>query len=275
LNKLIISCSDKLGLIFNITKVLFENNLNIETQNEYVDKESNRFFLRTKFTGNYNKNDLIQKIKHILPTDSNIKITDNKNKKIVIFATKESHALGDILIKHYDNILPIDILCVISNHENLRNLVDKFNIKYHYVSHLNITKQEHEKSILNILSQYNVDLFVLAKYMRILSPDFIKDYNQKIINIHHSFLPAFIGQNPYKQACDRGVKIIGATAHFVTDKLDDGPIIKQDITPIDHTHSWHQMKIIGQDIERKVLSDAIKLAIEDRIIIYNNKTIIL
>jgi formyltetrahydrofolate deformylase len=274
-HKLIIYTNDEIGLIYKISKTLYKNRLNIETQNEYVDNKNKKFFLRTKFVGDTDTTKLKEELKEILPKESTIKITSDIKKNIVLMVTKESHVLGDILIAHYSGDMPINIKCVIGNHQNLQSLVEKFNIPYHYISHENISKQEHETKILDKLKQYNIDLIVLAKYMRILSSDFINRYHQKIINIHHSFLPAFVGQNPYKQAFLRGVKIVGATAHYVTKELDEGAIIEQDITRVDHTYSWQKMRELGQTIEKKVLSNALKLLIEDRVIIYENKTIIL
>jgi formyltetrahydrofolate deformylase len=157
----------------------------------------------------------------------------------------------------------------------LHPLVEKFNIPYICVSHEGLDRQEHETKVLECLSQFkDIDYIVLAKYMRILTPVFVETYSDKIINIHHSFLPAFIGANPYKQAHERGVKIIGATAHFVNNDLDEGPIISQDVTNVSHDHSWKDMQRSGRDIEKITLSRALKLALEDRIFVHKNKTVI-
>jgi formyltetrahydrofolate deformylase len=188
-------------------------------------------------------------------------------------ATKEAHVLGELLIRHYDGKLDANILAVISNYDDLRSLVEKFDIPYFNIEANNLNRADHEKLVLDKLDEFNFDYIVLAKYMRILTPTFVEAYNHKIINIHHSFLPAFIGANPYKQAFNRGVKIIGATAHFVTNDLDEGPIIYQDITNVNHTHNWKDMQKAGQDIEKIVLAKALNLALEDRIFIYGNKTI--
>jgi formyltetrahydrofolate deformylase len=160
-----------------------------------------------------------------------------RKKDIVVMATKESHSLGDILIKNYSGELNANILAVIANHDTLRELVEKFNIPFHFITAENKSRSEHEKEVLKTLSNYKLDYIVLAKYMRILSSDFVKEYEGKIVNIHHSFLPAFIGANPYKQAFNRGVKIIGATAHFVNDNLDEGPIIHQDVIRVNHEYN--------------------------------------
>ena len=211
------------------------------------------------------------KLRAILPPQSFIKVTQKRKKSIVIFCTKEAHCLGDLLMKHYNNELDIDIKAVISNYESLQSLVEKFHIPYFHISH---NGADYENAMLEVCARFAPDFIVLAKYMRILSPYFIAHYENRIINIHHSFLPAFIGANPYKQAYTRGVKIIGATAHFVTSELDSGPIICQDIMQVNHTLSWRDMQKAGKNIERVVLARAVELAIDERIFIHKNKTII-
>ncbi|MBZ5731993.1 formyltetrahydrofolate deformylase [Francisella tularensis] len=194
---------------------------------------------------------------------------------MVILATKEMHCLGDLLIKHAEGKLDANITAVISNYDNLRGLVEKFDIPFEHVSHEGITREEHESRVCDIIKTYQHDVIVLAKYMRILSPNFVKQFQGKLLNIHHSFLPAFIGANPYKQAYERGVKIIGATSHFVTDDLDEGSIIAQDIIRVDHSYSWQAMRDAGHDVEKNVLSTALNLVLKDKVFVYNNKTVIL
>jgi formyltetrahydrofolate deformylase len=182
--------------------------------------------------------------------------------------------LGDILLKHYRDELGANILAVVSNYDTLRALAEKFEIPFHCVSHQDIGREEHEAKVLEVLQSLSPDVIVLAKYMRILSPDFVGHFEQKILNIHHSFLPAFIGANPYKQAYERGVKIIGATAHFVNNNLDEGPIIAQDVIRVDHEFGWQEMMKAGRDVEKVVLGRALDLVLEDRIFVHNNKTVI-
>ena len=182
--------------------------------------------------------------------------------------------MGDILLKHDSDDLQANILAIVSNYEDLQPLAQKFDIPYHCVSHEGLSREEHEKKVLEVLGSYEVDYLILAKYMRILSKDFVRHYEKKMINIHHSFLPAFIGANPYKQAYERGVKIIGATAHFVTNDLDEGPIIAQDVIHVNHAMGWKQMQRAGRNVEKVVLSNALDLALEDRIFVYENKTVI-
>jgi len=273
--RVLIDANDEKGLVYKVSTIFFENNLNILSNSEFVDKESNKFFMRSVVDGDINKNDLLHDIQAVLPEDSAVKVVEPKKKNIIILATKELHALGDILIRHESGELEANILAVISNYDKLESLVGKFNIPYITVSHENYDRDKHEEKIIEAISKFkDVDYIVLAKYMRILTPNFVQTYKDKIINIHHSFLPAFVGANPYKQAYDRGVKIIGATAHFVNDNLDEGPIIAQEVKHIDHSYGWRDMQKLGRDVEKIVLSRALKLALEDRIFVYANKTVI-
>ena len=269
-----VDCPDKKGLVYKVSEVLYKNGVNIITNREFVDLENRRFFFRAEVNGEVSVEDIENELQKKLGSEANIYMSKRKKKNIVILCTKEAHALGDILIKHYSGELNANILAVVSNYEVLKSLVDKFDIPYHFVSHLGLSRVEHEEQILKVLKSYEIDYIVLAKYMRILTPEFVKNYANRIINIHHSFLPAFIGANPYKQAYNRGVKIIGATAHIVNDNLDEGPIISQDIIRVDHTYSWKDMQLAGRNIEKTVLSNALTLAFDDKIFINGNKTII-
>ncbi len=273
--RVLIDANDEKGLVYKISKVFFENDLNILTNNEFVDKVNNKFFMRSVVDGDVHEESLYNALKSVLPKESSLRIIEPKKKNIVIMATKEMHALGDILIRHEAGELEANILAVISNYDVLQPLVEKFDIPYVCVSHEGLDRAEHESKILAELEKFEqIDYIVLAKYMRILTPRFVENYENRIINIHHSFLPAFIGANPYKQAYDRGVKIIGATAHFVNNNLDEGPIIAQDVTEVNHAYSWRDMQRLGRDVEKVVLSHALKLALEDRIFVYANKTVI-
>jgi len=273
--RLLIDTTDEKGLVYKISQVLFDHNLNIENNSEYVDKEENKFFMRTVISGDFDKSNLIDDIKKILPLDATIKLTSNTKKDIVILATKEAHCLGDILIRYISGELDANIKAVVANHDTLKSLVEKFDIEFVSISADGLTREEHEQKMIDAIDKYSPELIVLAKYMRILNPTFVKHFNKKILNIHHSFLPAFIGANPYKQAHKRGVKIIGATAHYVTDDLDEGPIIAQDIVRVDHTYSWENMRDAGRNVEKVVLSNALNLLLEDKVFVYGNKTVIL
>jgi formyltetrahydrofolate deformylase len=273
--RVLIDAHDEKGLVYKVSSIFYKFNLNILSNNEFVDKVNNKFFMRSVVVGDVAEDELYNALVEVLPKKANIDVITPEKKNIILMATKESHALGDILMRYEADELDANILAVISNYDDLRSLVEKFGIKYHCVSHDGLDRAEHETKVLEQLSKYkDIDYIVLAKYMRILTPRFIEEYDNKIINIHHSFLPAFIGANPYKQAYDRGVKIIGATAHFVNNNLDEGPIIAQDIRHIDHAFDWKDMQRLGKDVEKFVLSRALKLALEDRIFVYANKTVI-
>ena len=273
--RVLIDANDEKGLVYKVSTVFFNFNLNILSNSEFVDKENNKFFMRSVVDGDINLKDLNDALVDVLPKNTSIEVIAPKKKNIIIMATKEMHALGDILIRHEAGELEANILAVISNYDKLESLVSKFNIPYVAISHVDLERSEHESKIIESIDSYEeVDYIVLAKYMRILTPRFVETYQDKIINIHHSFLPAFIGANPYKQAYDRGVKIIGATSHFVNNNLDEGPIIAQEVIHVDHAYGWKDMQRKGKDVEKIVLSRALKLALEDRIFVYANKTVI-
>lgn len=273
--RVLIDANDEKGLVYKVSSIFYNNDLNILTNNEFVDKDNNKFFMRSVVDGNVNPEELENSLKDAIPSNASIKVIEPKKKNIIIMATKEMHALGDILIRHEAGELEANILAVVSNYDALESLVSKFDIPYITISHEGLDRAEHETKILECLDGFkDVDYIVLAKYMRILTPRFVEEYEDKIINIHHSFLPAFIGANPYKQAYERGVKIIGATAHFVNNNLDEGPIIAQEVIHVNHAYSWKEMQRKGKDVEKVVLSRALKLALEDRIFVYANKTVI-
>ncbi|MDY0365747.1 MAG: formyltetrahydrofolate deformylase [Arcobacter butzleri] len=272
---LLIECDDQIGLVYQISKVIFNHNLNIKSNSEFVDEESKKFFMRTVVSGGLDQEVFLDELRAVLPKDALIRFSKQAKKNIIILATKESHVLGDLLIKNYENELDANILAVVSNHNLLKSLVEKFDIPYHHCDVGELNRQDHEYELSQIIELYNPDIIVLAKYMRVLTPWFVCKYDGKILNIHHSFLPAFIGANPYKQAHQRGVKIIGATAHLVTNDLDEGPIISQDIVRVDHSFSWQDMKKAGRNVEKVVLSNALDLLLEDRVFVHNNKTVIL
>ncbi len=271
---LLIECPDEKGLVFRITGVLFRHNLNIIRNHEFVNRDTARFFMRTEFSGSFNHDAITEELKSELPSGTKIRLVSSRKKDIVVLVTKEHHCLGDLLLRNEFNRLAARIHAVVSNHEVLRSLVERFGIPFHFVSHEGVSREEHEAEVLRVLESYRPEFLVLAKYMRILSPEFVAHYPNSIINIHHSFLPAFIGANPYRQAYERGVKIIGATAHFVNQSLDEGPIIHQSIIPVDHTHSVDDMMQAGRDVEKTVLAKALNLVFEERVFVDGNKTII-
>ncbi len=272
--RVLIDCDDAKGLVYKISKVFYDRDLNIDSNREFVDKENGRFFMRSVVTGSFDIEELDRALREIAPQDAHIRVIPPREKKIVILATKESHALGDILIRHAAGELGASIECVIANHDTLRDLVERFDIPFIHISAEGLSREAHEAKVMAEIDRHSFDYIVLAKYMRILTPAFVAAYPEKIINIHHSFLPAFIGANPYKQAYERGVKIIGATAHFVTDDLDEGPIIAQDVIPVNHRFEWRDMQRAGRDVEKTVLSRALDLVLHDRVFVNGNKTIV-
>jgi len=272
---LLIHCPDRKGLIFNITQIVFQHDLNIISNGEFVDKENNYFFMRAEVSGeDIAPVQLEADLRNTLPPEAKISLLPQQKKKIVILVTKEHHCLGDLLLREQYNDLNAIILAVIGNYNTLQPLAEKFSVPFHEVSHDAKTREEHDQEIQAVIQQYEPDYVVLAKYMRVLNPGFVEQFPNRIINIHHSFLPAFIGANPYRQAYERGVKIIGATAHFVNNDLDEGPIIAQNVIQVNHTQSARDMAQAGRDVEKIVLAQALKLVFADKVFVNRNKTII-
>jgi formyltetrahydrofolate deformylase len=265
---------DNKGLIYHVTGVLFKHDLNIIHNDEYVSP-SGKFFMRTEFEGTFDGAALLNELNTTLPDGIRLRLNPKRKKNIVVFVTKEHHCLGELLIRYAFDELDADILAVVSNYNSLQPLVSKFGIPFHYISHEGKTREEHEEAILRTLAIYEPEYLVLAKYMRVLTAGFVSHFPDRIINIHHSFLPAFIGANPYRQAYERGVKIIGATAHFVNNDLDEGPIIAQNVKEVDHRHTAADMATEGKDVEKIVLSQALKLVFNDRVFISGNRAIVL
>ena len=271
---LLTDCPDAKGLIAKLTNICYKHQLNIIKNDEFVDYEQGRFFMRTELEGRFNDETLLADLDDALPEGSDRRLVPSGRKRLVVLVTKESHCLGDILMKSYSGALDVDIAAVVGNYDKLADLTEKFDIPFHTVSHEGLSREEHELQVRAIIDQYEPDYVVLAKYMRVLTPDFVAAYRRKIINIHHSFLPAFIGARPYQQAYDRGVKIIGATAHFVTDVLDEGPIIEQDVIHVSHSFTANDMAKAGRDVERSVLSRALAHVLDEKVFVYGNKTVV-
>ncbi|MEG9475306.1 formyltetrahydrofolate deformylase [Mannheimia indoligenes] len=272
---LLTECPDDTGLVAKITNICYKHQLNIIKNSEFVDNETKRFFMRTELNGIFNDKTFLADLEFTLPDGSIYKLLPKQRKRIVILVTKEAHCLGDLLMKNYYGGLDVEIAAVIGNHDTLRELVERFDVPFHLVSHENLTRVEHDKLLADKIDEYAPDYIVLAKYMRVLNPEFVARYPNRVVNIHHSFLPAFIGAKPYQRAYERGVKIIGATAHFVNDELDEGPIIMQNVINVDHTYTAEAMMRAGRDVEKTVLSQALELVLADKIFVYKNKTIIL
>lgn len=271
---LLIDCPDATGLVHNVTGVLVQQGLNIDEQAEFVTPDA-RFFMRTSVTGDHDHDALEGALRDALPEGAGLRVVDPaRPKRLVVLVTREPHCLGDLLIRHAYGELNAEILAVVGNRPRLGDLVGRFDLPFHHVSADSLSREAHEAQVLDVIGRYQPDHLVLAKYMRILTPAFVARFPQRIINIHHSFLPAFIGARPYHQAHARGVKIIGATAHFVTDSLDEGPIIAQDVTHVDHSKNVAAMTRAGHNIETNVLAEALRLVLEDRVFVHGNRTVI-
>ena len=272
-------CPDTLGLVAKVSNFLNDNNLFIKESAHYGDPETQKFFMRVKVISpeknidKINFNDNFRKLAEEISMDWSFEDAI-LNPKTSIFVSKYSHCLQDLLYRQSVNALKIDLKSVISNHPDLEKIVSDYGIPFHYVEVSKENKDKAEERILEILNKDNIDLIILARYMQILSNDFCEKYYGKIINIHHSFLPSFKGAKPYHQAYSKGVKILGATAHYVTGDLDEGPIIEQTVDRIDHTKSPEDMEIIGRDIESITLAKAVQYHSEQRVFLNNNKTVI-
>lgn len=271
---LLIDCEDEKGLVSKISTALFHRDANIISNREFVDAATNRFFMRTEFEGEMDTVTVEHIVKGLLPKNANVRVTDRRKQRLVILATKEAHCLGDILIRCAYHTLNADISAVISNHDTLRTLVEKFDVPFFHVSHEGKARDSHAEEMMSLALGFAPNWIVAAKYMRVLPPAFVRCFERRIINIHHSFLPAFIGATPYRQAYERGVKIIGATAHFVNEDLDQGPIICQDVIPVTHRHSAKDMAAAGRDVEKIVLAKALQLAVNESIFVNGNKTVV-
>lgn len=269
-----VECPDRRGLVHAVTGVLLGESLNVVGNQEFVDPTSNRFFMRTEIEGHFDEPRVISKLHAALGHDAIVRFPPLAPKRIVMLASKEHHCVADVLVRHMFRELNCTLLAVIANHETLRPLVESFRIPFHCTPSVEGAREAHEDALLKTLAGYEFDYLVLAKYMRILSPSFVDRFAHRIINIHHSFLPAFVGARPYQQAYERGVKVIGATAHFVTSDLDQGPIIVQQVIPVDHTHSPQDLAASGHNVEQMVLARALKLVFEDRVFLCGNRTIL-
>jgi formyltetrahydrofolate deformylase len=271
---IVIQCKDQVGLVAYIAAILAKQQLNIVSMREHVDQNEGLFFMRVEVDNNQDDAQLERLLKPLLPEGAIVMVNPLPHKKVVVLVTKEYHCLADILIRNYFKTLGATVQCVIGNHATLQNICERFDMPFHHISHEEYSKEEFEQQVIQTIERYTPDYLVLAKYMRILSPYFVSKFPMRIINIHHSFLPAFIGANPYRKAFERGVKLIGATAHFVSNELDEGPIIAQQIIPVNHTFTAATMVKAGQEIETSVLAKALKLVFEDRVFVSKNKTVI-
>lgn len=277
---LVIHCPDQKGIVAAVTEFIAKNNGNIIDLDQHVDTEEKIFFMRVSWdisTFSIPKEKIEEYFRTLLADKMQmsfkIYLSDQKP-KMAIFVSKISHCLYDLLSRHSLKELDVEIPLIISNHENMRHVAEKFDIPYYCFPITKENKKEQEEKELKILQDNNIDFIVLARYMQIISENMIKDYTNKIINIHHSFLPAFPGAKPYHSAHKRGVKIIGATSHYVTEELDAGPIIEQDVARITHRDSIADLVRKGRDLEKVILARAVWLHTNRKILTYKNKTVI-
>jgi len=277
---ILIHCKDQSGIIAAVTNFIASKNGNIVYIDQHVDQEQEVFFMRLEGEfeiASYNNSDFKALFQQEIALRFNMNwelYTAVYRPKMALFVSKYDHCLYDILGRYKSGELALEIPMIVSNHLNLKPIADSFDIPFFHVPVTKDTKSEAEAKHLKLLSEHNIDFIVLARYMQIIPEGLIKTYSHKIINIHHSFLPAFVGAKPYHSAYKRGVKIIGATSHYVTKELDAGPIIEQDVTRVSHTHSISDLVSKGRDLEKIVLSTAIKLHLDRKVMVFNNKTII-
>ncbi|KQU20758.1 formyltetrahydrofolate deformylase [Peribacillus butanolivorans] len=277
--KLLISCPEKPGIISVVSNLLLENKANVVHFDQHTtDPQTGMFFMRIEFDLNdfdvsYAK---LEEDLHMLAQAYSMDWSlsgNKKRKRMAIFVSKMDHCLMELIWRWKSNELLVEIPMVISNHPDLKEVVESYGIPYYHIPITHDTKQQAEQKALELLKG-KVDSIALARYMQILSPKFISEFPNQIINIHHSFLPAFVGANPYARAYNRGVKLIGATAHYVTNDLDEGPIIQQDVKRVNHRHTIEELKVAGSHVERQVFAEAVSWHIEDRVIVHGNKTIV-
>lgn len=276
---LLISCPDKKGITASVTNFVFQNNGNIEHADQHIDKESDTFFMRIEWAlGDFKipKSKIkseFQTIADKYKMQWNLYFTDEIS-RAAIFVSKHAHCLYDLLLRQQSGQLACTIPLIISNHPDAKGIARTFGIDFFEFPILKENKREQEKRQLTLLKEGKIDVVILARYAQILTEDFVNQFSNQIINIHHSFLPAFVGQNPYGQAYRKGVKIIGATSHYVVPELDAGPIIEQDTVRVSHRDALSDLMMKGEDLEKVVLSRAVRWHLERKILVYNNKTVI-
>ena len=276
---LLLSCPDQRGVVAAVADFIASHNGNIVHAEQHTDDIEKVFFQRVEFEVDgfdLERDEILDAFGPVakrFDMRADLRFTDVKP-RVAIMASKQSHCLFDLLTRWRSGELPADIVAVIDNHPDHADLVQHMGVPYVHLPVTPDTKKAQERLVLDTLAQYKVDLVVLARYMQILSPTLVDSYPSRIINIHHSFLPAFIGANPYRQAHDRGVKIIGATAHYVTEELDEGPILDQEVTRVTHRDSVADLTRKGRDLETIVLARAVRAHLEHRVLVYGRKTVV-
>lgn len=274
-----ISCPDTQGIVYHVSKFIFDHQCNILSSQQHLEDDNQQFLMRIEFDVdkmNCTRKDLRDDFKELEKRfDLRIELNfSDQKKRMALMVSKYDHCLYDLLLRHQYGELNCDVALIVSNHNNLENVAQNFKIPYFYIPISKETKQEGESKTIELFRQHQIDFVVLARYMQVLSPTLLKEYPNKIINVHHGFLPAFKGAKPYHQAYEKGVKLIGATSHYANEELDMGPIIEQETVRVDHSHDAKDMVCMGRDIEKQVLSSAVKAHLEDRIFLHKNKTIV-
>jgi len=276
---LLVACPDRKGEVASIADFVYRHNGNILHADEHADEESGLFLMRVEFDPKDFDLDLADFGKHFAPVAEKFQMKwrlaqSSQRPRMIILVSKYDHCLIDLLYRHQSGELACDIPLIISNHPDNQSLADFYKIPYAVVAITKDNKNQAEERIQALITEHKADFLVLARYMQILSNHFVNRYPQRIINIHHSFLPAFVGARPYHQAFERGVKLIGATSHYVTEMLDDGPIIEQDVVRVSHRDTVEDLIRKGRDLEKVVLSRAVRLHVESRVLVYGNKTVV-
>ncbi|MDA3022499.1 MAG: formyltetrahydrofolate deformylase [Actinomycetota bacterium] len=274
---LTIKCPDRAGIIHRVAGALLEVDGNVLEQAQFTDEDSGVFCMRTKFESPVADLDAVRTVVNSRVMSLGPELTlrhEAEHRRAMILVSKHDHCLLDLLYRFGNGELPIDIPVIVSNHDHCREIADRYRVPYFYLPVNPDNKAAQEARVLELIEEYSIDVVVLARYMQVLSSDFCEKMAGRVINIHHSFLPGFKGARPYQRAHERGVKLIGATAHFVTGDLDEGPIIEQSVERVNHAHTTADLVEIGRDVERVVLSRAVRLFAEDRIILTGQRTVV-
>ncbi len=275
---LTLSCPDRTGIVYRVTGLLFESGCNIIDAQQFGDDETRRFFLRVHFeTPDVVEMETLEESFASLAEafDMDWRIHDARRRaRLLVLVSKQGHCLNDLLFRAHSRQLPVDIAAVASNHEDFAALAASYGVPFHHLPTSAAARQAQERQVLELVERERIDLVVLARYMQILSPELCAALAGRAINIHHSFLPSFKGAKPYHQAHQRGVKIIGATAHYVTRDLDEGPIIEQDIARVDHAMTPKELVRVGSDTESQVLARAVRRHVEHRILLNGHRTVV-
>jgi formyltetrahydrofolate deformylase len=270
-------CADRAGIVHKVSGFLFEQGSNIEEAQQFSDLETNRFFMRIRFSCDRVPHDDLRLLLMAFAAENDMSLSlhaAHQRMKALLMVSKEGHCLNDLLFRVKSGLLNLDIAAIVSNHREFYQLAAGYNIPFHYIPLTKDTKQAAEAKVLEVIQSEGAELIILARYMQILSDDLCRQLAGRAINIHHSFLPSFKGAKPYQQAHERGVKLIGATAHYVTADLDEGPIIEQDVARVDHSRTVQDLTALGRDVESQVLARAVKWHSEHRVLMNGSKTVV-